>query len=437
VKFIIYLLLLATFVIVTLIPGKLQGFSGLNITNAVLYVAALSLLANEMIGGAHFRRKTIGVAPAIMIAIAVLLSMLYAQFLGVYGGTLIDNLRSAKSFVLVPVLFFVLAYLLVDTREQGERFLMLLVVVLGLLNLASAIGAQFGIELYRSGGEQEDLEEGMTRLAGFTGNPNKTAYLTCILIAFQYYFYRFHGSTAIKFLMAILMIGGLVVVLLSGSRGGFLVLVIMIMGLAYKQRDLRVIYATAIAVPVVVGILFITGSPLLESAMDRVMSSLSSDAEDVTSGRDVIWMALLDDYGKDPLGVLFGYGYGVTKFMGTMAEPHNIYLKTLVEFGVIGLGMFLYFMISIFSKVTRRREVETDGLRASVLASGYVVAVAWFFTTLVGIVDIVWFIIGIALATMLAARKKSDPIVVKPVAKSRETFEQNGKSPLLRRKVKQ
>jgi hypothetical protein len=47
-----------------------------------------------------------------------------------------------------------------------------------------------------------------------------------------------------------------------------------------------------------------------------------------------------------------------------------------------------------------------DALRASVLAGGYVVAFAWFLTTLVGVLDIIWFVIGISMATLFAYRKK-------------------------------
>ena len=79
---------------------------------------------------------------------AVAASIFYAQYQGSYGGTLLDNLRSAKALVFEPALLYGLAFLLIDTREQGERYLLLLVMVLGVLNCAAAIVTEFGLELF-------------------------------------------------------------------------------------------------------------------------------------------------------------------------------------------------------------------------------------------------------------------------------------------------
>lgn len=369
-------------------------------------MVGLTLIVTEVMGGRLSRKKFTGVGFAIVIAIAVFLSLLYAQYYGVYDGTFLDNFRKAKSFVFEPVLLYGLAFLLIDTREQGERYLLYFVIALGMLNFVSAVAVQYGFEVYRAYGIYDSEDEGKKRLAGFTGNPNKTAYLTCILIAFQYYFYKFHKSKIIKYLMAALMVGGLIVVLLTGSRGGLLMLAVVIIGLAYKLRDMKVIYAAVISIPLLVVVLLSTDSALLNNAIDRMATLTSSDSSEVTSGRNIIWSSLLSDFTNSFLGMLFGNGFGTAKYMGIRAEPHNIYLMVLVEFGIVGVSCFAYFIVAMFRRVSKFKSNGRDSLQASVLSSGYVVTFAWIFTTLIGALDLIWFTIGIAMATLYSENHK-------------------------------
>jgi len=396
-------MLLGAFVIDTLFPVRLTSFIGLTVTNVALFLGALVLVVTDVASGTLARKNMIGVMPAAIILLAVVLGLMYARLTGIVDEPLIDHIRSAKSFVMEPVLLYGMAFLLVTTREQGERYLLLLVVVLGALNLVSVVAAQFGLEIYRVADSYVTEDAEARRLAGFTGNPNKTAYLTCILVAFQYYFYKFHRSPVVKIVMATLMVGGLIVVLLTGSRGGLLVLVVVVMALAYRLRDMRVIYATAVMVPLLIVVLLATGSTLLENAFNRITMLSSGGVAQFTSGRDQIWSMLLSDYSASALGMLFGNGYGAASYMGMKAEPHNIYLKVLVEFGIVGLTFFLYFIFLMFRRIATLKLDVGVTLKSSVLAAGSVVVVAWFFTTLVGVLDLIWFTLGIAIATLTAA----------------------------------
>lgn len=398
-------MLLGAFVLKTLHASSIGELTGLTVTNVAIYLVGLVLIVTEVLGGNLSRKKFPGVGFAIIISVAVILSLIYAQFVGVYRGEMLDNVRNAKSFVFDSALLYGLAFLLIDTREQGQRYLLFLVVVLGMLNFASAIGAQYGIELYSVSETMQNADT--LRLSGFTGNPNKTAYLICILVAFQYYFYKFHKARLVRYLMAFLMAGELVVVLQTGSRGGLLTLIVVVLTLAYRLRDMRVIYATIVLTPVLIGLLLVTESTLLESSFNRINTLTFGDSGRITTGRDMIWSALLSDYTESFIGVLFGNGFGAALFMGIRAEPHNIYLKVLVEFGIVGLGFFIYFIFSMFLHITRARLNVDSALRASVLASGYVVVVAWFFTTLVGALDFIWFTIGISMAALLIPRKEA------------------------------
>lgn len=404
-KAILFLVLMGAFIVDTLFSIRIGVLVGLTLTNVVVAVVGFILFLSEIPRGRISGKNLVGIKYAIIIVFATLLSLIYAKFNGVYEGTALDNFRQAKAFVFMPAVLYALPFLLIDSREQGERYLLLLVVVFGLLNIATIVGAQFGIEINRAVDAYVREDESRRRLIGITGNPNKTAYLTCILIAFQYYFYRFHKAYYVRYLMAIFMVGGLVVVLLSGSRGGLLVLLIVIVSMAYRLRDMKIIYATVLAVPIVVAVLLNSESTLFDNALGRVENLTSDESSEVTSGRDMIWSGLLSDYTDSPIGMLFGQGYGSAKYMGIRAEPHNVYLMVLVEFGIVGLSFFIYFMFSMFRYVLRGRSDEDDALWVSVIVSGYVVVFAWIFTTLVGALDLIWLTIGVSMATLFSGAR--------------------------------
>ena len=257
--------------------------------------------------------------------------------------------------------------------------------------------------------------ESAKRLTGFTGNPNKTAYLICVLAIFQYYFYKFHKSRLVRYSLAIIMVGELVVVLLSGSRGGLLVLMVVIIYLSYRLRDMKMVYAAVLLIPLLVGVLLISESSLISNAINRMESLGSHNTSMVMGSRNVIWSALLSDYQASSLGIkLFGNGFGSSQYMGVRGDPHNMYLMVLVEFGIVGLGFFFFFIFSVFRRVSRARLHRDDVLRVFVLASGYVVVFAWIFTTLIGVLDLIWFTIGVAMATLFIRRKEM-PVKQQPV----------------------
>ena len=197
-KFFLFLILLGAFVLDIVLSSTGGGVIGLSLTNMSILTVTLLLVVSEVLSGRLRSRNMTGVGMAIIVITAVLLSLFYAKVVDIYRGSLIDNFRSAKSYVIVPAILYILSFLLVDTREQGRRYLLLMVTVLGMLNILAIIASHFGVEIFRVYETYAAEDQGQERMAGFTGNPNKTAYLTCILVACQYYFYRFHKARLVR-----------------------------------------------------------------------------------------------------------------------------------------------------------------------------------------------------------------------------------------------
>ncbi len=84
-----------------------------------------------------------------------------------------------------------------------------------------------------------------------------------------------------------------------------------------------------------------------------------------TSGRDQIWDVVLQSASE---ALVFGKGPGsaqeliTSRFAGSIAHPHNEYLRILHDFGVIGLGLFvwalLWLLAAIYSRAAKYDEPQ-------------------------------------------------------------------------------
>ena len=400
-KIILYMMLLLAFILDKLIFYRVGGVAGLTITNITMYTTGIVLIVSEVASGRAKQKPMPGVSFALAALIGASLSILYAKYYGTVPVSMVENARGVKELVFEPVLLYVFAFMLVDYREQGTRYLLLLVIVIGVLNFVAVAGAQMGIQIFEGKGYFEG--EGEERFAGFVGNPNKTAYLICVLLPFQYYLFKLIKARTTKIVLAIVMLMGVYVVLLSGSRGGLLLMGLLFVGMAYKLKDMKIVYGAIIASPVIV-LLVMAQATFFQESMDRVIRLSSGGFDTVSSGRGHIWGALLSDYTKDLMGMLFGSGFGAVKFMGIHAPAHNMYIRILIEFGFVGLMMFLYFVWSIMRYISKRT-FDDPVLKFTVLAGAYVVIVGWLFTTMIGVLQLISITWTIAFATLMANRR--------------------------------
>lgn len=82
--------------------------------------------------------------------------------------------------------------------------------------------------------------------------------------------------------------------------------------------------------------------------LDR-FSRLSIDGG---SGRDIIWRMVLEDFRQSSIGErLLGHGfqsvYYILKPGGFFRFAHNSYIEYLYDYGIVGLGLLLFILISL------------------------------------------------------------------------------------------
>jgi O-antigen ligase len=151
-------------------------------------------------------------------------------------------------------------------------------------------------------------------------------------------------------------------IFLSGSRGGMLAivaeLVILAVLLAKQKRGLRTAIGIGIFMALVIGILAWIGG----GELSRRIATVSPERSEITTdlraniNRDGLRMFL-----KKPV---LGWGLGAfpvvypqfrtfyTNFF--VNEAHNDYLQLLVEMGVLGFGIMLWFLITLYRRAIKK-----------------------------------------------------------------------------------
>ena len=131
------------------------------------------------------------------------------------------------------------------------------------------------------------------------------------------------------------------------SRGAIVALVITLIYYYRKElfslRSLGYLLLVAVAVA---GLYYI-------GILDGLIMRFMSDDLQTGSGRTELWMVGIKTFfSKDPSVIAFGAGEGqalnMTYVKGEYWSPHNNYLSVLYNYGIVGLTIFLAWIISMF-----------------------------------------------------------------------------------------
>jgi O-antigen ligase len=148
----------------------------------------------------------------------------------------------------------------------------------------------------------------------------------------------------------------LLAILKTGSRTS--VLVLLLSGLFWyfasilnSQNKLKIMLAglAGILVLVIPLVLFVSQLNIAETLVARAAETGQS-GDFSENGRFVIWSGFLSLIADEPI---FGYGLSgydqvTNSFFGVIYSPHNVLLEILIYGGLIGLLLYLSFLIKIF-----------------------------------------------------------------------------------------
>lgn len=156
-------------------------------------------------------------------------------------------------------------------------------------------------------------------------------------------------------------------VFLTGSRGAFLGLMVVVCAYVWKER--RLLNLLAVVFFGTVGLLFAPSA--ITDRLTMGLENLSADRgavvseeEQLTSGRLFLAKQLLPEIMQSPL---IGHGVESTRWSdyakngGAIGHPHNIYLRTLMDLGILGLicmALFVWYAFRLFSYLCRNQSVD-------------------------------------------------------------------------------
>jgi len=320
-------LLLLTFLIpMRNIVEKIQGFpmgsSIINILIAVILVGLVVFMAKQK--NQSFAPSSLNVMIFVMIAYLLISLLIGSNYL--YGSFTIDlseeRVKDWKNFCLMPLLFFITLNYMTE-KKWIYRLLIVMAFAMVIENYYTVdqIRSYSLVSREKIGGTFQFL--GTNEVAAFYNE------VTIVLVGIV----SFVKEKRIRWPLTALICINIFCILCLYSRGAYLGFFAGMLFLClFKNRKLLV--------PLVLVAVF-WQNILPDKVVERIKQTTNDNGQlDSSSQRRVdIWKQAIDLFKQSPMT---GLGYGVFRSFGLdLGDTHNIYVKYLVEQGLIGLIILL------------------------------------------------------------------------------------------------
>jgi O-antigen ligase len=276
-----------------------------------------------------------------------------------------DRLADWKSYMTMPLLLVLIAATIENTKQIRIVILLMCIAVFMLDRSFWATVSTRDFSHF-----SEDLrEEGGMGYAGANGLAAFEAQFATVLLAlaaFDARWWKWLGYSALAAFCGICLTYSL-------SRGGYIAVVAgwLFIGLVW-QRKLLVAFIVLLALGT--SVLPVAVVQRMTMTYDKERGGLDNSAEI----RLQLWNDALDVVQSKPLT---GTGFNTYAYMGRVGsyrDTHNIYLKVLVETGVLGLLLFLALLWKLFALGWRTFRTAEDPLFRSLglAVAGWIVCAA-------------------------------------------------------------
>jgi O-antigen ligase len=203
------------------------------------------------------------------------------------------------------------------------------------------------------------------------GNFNAYAFLIAISLIISLYLFPKVKSNLIKLLLLITQLPLILVLLLTMSRGGVFAFLVGVFIYNFSISKKTKIYILVFGLFIILLLYyFISYTGNLEFLTERFLNS--DGDENFDSGRSIIYLILLNDIISSPITLLFGNGIGAIN-IDVMAEnniisAHNTYLDVIHAFGILGFGIFVYFLRNTYIKIKKMQKSSEKSLYMAIFS---------------------------------------------------------------------
>lgn len=291
---------------------------------------------------------------SIVILIAyIFLSLPFVE----WPGSVIKN--NLSGFVKAVVFFFFTAFIV-----DSERRLKILISVFVTCQVIRVLEPLYLNVTQGYWGSKTHLGMGefAQRLSGAPSdviNPNELGFVIATAFPFLYYFLwlgRWKAKLFFIFLAPILLYA----LVLTMSRGAMIAMLV-IAWFIFKDSKRK-----ALLLMVGAATLVALWSVMSADQKDRYLSLVDSSAKQAASAEGRI-NGMINEFIIGLKRPLFGHGLGTTgeakhHLTGRSKAAHNLYAELLIEVGVVGLIIFMYYMLSIYRtlKINKSRVSLND-----------------------------------------------------------------------------
>lgn len=193
------------------------------------------------------------------------------------------------------------------------------------------------------------------RMTALSQDQNELSVMLCIAVSFVFILLKQNKSKLLNLFLVIFICLCLVAILLTGSRTGFIILLaVSLLGLlSYGKKGLVwIIITITLIIPFVL--------PLIpESNIERLLQTSEQLSDGNLTGRGDIWEQGLNAFKlQNPVRLFIGIGYDQFPFMykqyyGIITAPHNTFLSSYIEQGIVGFIIFIYILTFILVRTFR------------------------------------------------------------------------------------
>jgi O-antigen ligase len=302
---------------------------------------------------------------------------LIAAFVSQYQITSFNDIRL---LIVGYVLFFALSLVFISRSVFCSKLPVILISSVSLGSLLALVGYFLDIPFFTIG------PDAFKRAIGAATDPNNLSLMVVFIIPLLFYWLFSSPNPVVKWLSSALIILNIMVVILTYSRGGAVVLAITLVLIAihYLNR-FRPKYSGFVMIVIALGIV-LTAIYVPSSYWSRIGDI--TEARDTAIGKRVSYLHVgWDAFKEHPL---IGSGPGTFRdfyaethysrhFAREKGDPlfrryaHNTYLEVLVGSGILGLTSFLLILLLTFKNfhAAKRNFQLSRNERMSSLVSAY------------------------------------------------------------------
>jgi O-antigen ligase len=249
------------------------------------------------------------------------------------------------------ILVYLLAVNVVSSPRRLERLTWLLVLAVGFIAFRAVFDYARGVNVISNGTRVRGS------VGGIMGNPNDLALNMVVFLPFAICVALWPGSVIKRLTAAgcaLFMVGTVVA---SGSRGGFLGFVAMLLVLGALLLRRRPGYVIAAMLGLMCAL------PVLPATYWTRLASITDSSKDETGSREARRVLMRESLQAYRENVVIGVGAGEfkdwnnTKRIESWHESHNVLLQVAAELGTVGLAVFLFLLVRGLSAVRQTRRL--------------------------------------------------------------------------------